>query len=548
MPMFFLGNASGHDFQFHLASWLDVAGQWREGIVYPRWAEWANWGFGEPRFIFYPPASWMLGAGLGTLLPWRMAPGAFIWLALVIAGLSMWQLAREWLPNRQALTAAILFAVSPYHLVIVYYRSDFAELLASALFPLAVLGALRMIRDDWKRVPGLALVFALIWLSNAPAGVIATYSLLLILAVGCAIHRSVRPLLGGGAAMAVGFGLAAFYILPAAWEQRWVQISQVLADNLRPSRNFLFSHSNDPEFTLFNWKVSAVALGTILVTGIAAVFVARQRRNLSAPWWTLVTLASVSTLLMFPPSIFVWEHLPKLQFVQFPWRWLLSLDVALAFFVAAALHSPRKQWLGWLVIFTATGAIGTSFVKNAWWDSEDIPLLADGIRSGHGYEGTDEYQSLGCDRYELPGQPSASADTSDAPSPSSNASVETPKIAKIDSESDAVMPLSVGEVQINRWTAETKLFTSKTSLQVSLAPRLINYPAWEIEVDKAIVHGDSLPETAQLSMEIPAGEHSVGVHFRRTWDRTTGTAISIFSAFLLFGFSAYTRRKASHVP
>jgi hypothetical protein len=546
MPMFFLGNASGHDFQFHLASWLDVAGQWREGIVYPRWAEWANWGFGEPRFIFYPPASWMLGAGLGTLLPWRMAPGAFIWLTLVIAGLSMWQLAREWLPNRQALIAGILFAVNPYHLVIVYYRSDFAELLASALFPLAVLGALRMIRDDWKRVPGLALVFALIWLSNAPAGVIATYSLLVILAVGCAMQRSVRPLLGGGAAMAAGFGLAAFYILPAAWEQRWVQISQVLADNLRPSRNFLFSHSNDPEFTLFNWKVSAVALGTILVTGIAVVFVARQKRNLSAPWWTLVTLASVSTLLMFPPSIFVWERLPKLQFVQFPWRWMLPLDVALAFFVAAALHSPRKQWLGWLVILTATGAIGTSFVKNAWWDSEDIPLLAGGIRSGHGYEGTDEYQSLGCDRYELPGQPSASADTSDAPSPSSNASVETPKIAKIDPESDAVLPLSAGEVHINRWTAETKLFTSKTSLQVSLAPRLINYPAWEIEVDKAIVHGDSLPETAQLSMEIPAGEHSVGVHFRRTWDRTTGTAISIFSAFLLFGFRAYTRRKAPH--
>jgi 6-pyruvoyl-tetrahydropterin synthase-like protein len=544
-PMLFLGNASGHDFQFHLASWLDVAGQWREGILFPRWAEWANWGFGEPRFIFYPPASWLLGAALGSILPWKIAPGAFIWLALVLAALTMWRLAREWLPGRQALTAGILFAVNPYHLVIVYYRSDFAELLASALFPLVVLGTLRVTRDGWVRVPGLALAFALVWLSNAPAAVIATYSLALMLLVGCSFRRDARPLLPGATAMVGGFGLAAFYILPAAWEQRWVQISQALTENLRPAQNFLFTHSNDPEFVLFNWKVSAVALGTILVTALAAVSAARQRRTFLQLWWTLLALGAASAFLMFPPSLFLWQHFPKLQFVQFPWRWLLPLDVAFAFFVAAILRTSRKQWLGWATILLATGAIGTTFVKGTWWDSEDIPVLMNAIRSQHGYEGTDEYEPLGSDRYQLPGQPPAAADGPDESSLNELAKTAAPKITTIDPESEAVAPINDKNVHIDRWSSETKVFRSKTNQPVALALRLLNYPAWEIKVDRTVVHGDSLPDTGQLWLQDPAGEHSVDVFFQHTSDRTAGSAISILSVFLLLGFSARSRRKSS---
>ncbi len=313
----FRGDASGHDFEFHLASWMDVAGQWREGVIYPRWAEWANWGFGEPRFIFYPPASWIAGATLGSVLPWKMVPTTLIWLTLIAAGMAMWKLAREYLSGPQAAAAAVLYAVNPYHLVIVYYRSDFAELMAAALLPLLVWAALRVIRnvgrDGRKGVPILGVIFAAIWLANAPVGVIATYSLALIIAVGCVLRASLRPALRGATGMAAGFGLAAFYILPAAWEERWVQINLVLSDEIRPTQNFLFTHANDPEFVIFNWKVSAVALGLMLVTGIAAVFAAKKRRDLRELWWVLLALAGASALLMFPLTAFLWRNLPKLR-------------------------------------------------------------------------------------------------------------------------------------------------------------------------------------------------------------------------------------------
>ena len=139
VPFFFLGNPSGHDFEFHLLSWMEVVAQWKQGILLPRWAAFAHWGFGEARFLFYPPASWNLGALLGACFPWKMVPGIFIWCALTASGSSMFLLARRWLSRTDAIFAAALYAVNPYNVVIIYWRSALAELLVAFLLPLLLL-------------------------------------------------------------------------------------------------------------------------------------------------------------------------------------------------------------------------------------------------------------------------------------------------------------------------------------------------------------------------------------------------------------------------
>jgi hypothetical protein len=537
--MLFLGNASGHDFQFHIASWMDAANQWREGIVYPRWAEWANWGFGEPRFIFYPPASWMLGAALGTVLPWMIVPGVFIWLALVAGGMSMWKLAREWLPAPFARVASVLFAVNPYGLVIVYYRSDFAELLAGAFLPLLIWAALHVARGDWRRAPLLAAAFAGIWLSNAPAGVIATYSLALILLVACARQRSLSPLVPGGVAMAGGFGLGAGYILAAAWERRWVQIAQAAADNLNPASNFLFTRASDPDFVKFNWKVSWVAVAVMIVTILAAIVESKRRREFPDMFWPLAALAFVSILLMFPFTHFVWRVLPEMRFVQFPWRWLEPLAVAFAFFVAAALGRARRPWVAWLagvILGVSIIAAATAMIRTAWWDSSDVPAMLASIRSGSGYRGTDEYDPLGCDRYELPGDPD------DLERVEGVSAVSAQPVEELDSESGDIVPASDVKIHIEKWSAERREFTAEARQPVTLAVRLLNYPAWDVRMDEKQFQPGAAHENGEMLVTVPEGAHRIEAHFRRTWDRAAGDAISILSAISLL---IIVRRKKS---
>lgn len=535
-PFFWLGTASGHDIQFHAGSWVDAANQWKQGILYPRWAEFANFGFGEPRFIFYPPLSWMLGAALGMLLPWSAVPGALIVISQTIAGITAYGLARRAVPQGWSLLAAACMAGNPNALLIAYQRSDFAELFASAFFPLLLLVALDLVSSAGSstarlpaRVVRFAAVFAVIWLSNAPAGVIATYACAALFGWEMIQQRSWKTAARGVAGFALGFGLAGFYLVPAAYEQRWVNIGDVLSGGLLPGDNFLFTTIQDADHNAFNRMASWIAVVMIVWT-IAALAVSwwkSNNKNKSGHQLRIAILivAGTATLLMTKLTNSLWMLLPKLKFVQFPWRWMSILAVAFAVFSAGAASKrlSRVVW-GILVAILLTGT-AAYLAKHAWWDTEDVPVIRNAVLSGEGYEGVDEYDPQGDEHENLPHKQERVAIW----------------------EEHAGKNRDKAAAKILEWGAEDRVVQVQSDARTKIRLRLLHYPAWRVTVNGKKIVPEGTQDYEAMVVPLEPGISTIEAKFERTPDRTAGGAISIL-AVLVSAMLWINGRKVSPMP
>ena len=503
IPWFWCGIPSGHDFEYHLNSWIEVLAQWRQGILYPHWSALAHFGYGEARYIFYPPASWTLGAVLGALLPWKIVPAVYNWLALTLAGMSMFALARRLTTPSNAIFAALFYAVNPYHLVIVYWRSAEAELLAASYLPLLLLFVLRLDEDGSRVITPLSLIVAAGWLTNIPSAVMIMYSLGALALWAAIFRRSGKILLHVAAAIALGMGVAAIYLLPVFHQRGWVNLRQVLSPGIRPLENFLFTVTRDPDHNRFNRIVSVVALWEIIIL-VVSLWIAR-RRSAKKIWQPLLLWGTIPTVLMVKIMLPLWNHLPVLEYVQFPWRWLLCLNVAVALVVVFALE---RWWLR--ILICAIALLSVPFVwhriQPPWWDKPaDIQEMVDNEHDGIGNDGTDEYVPSG-------------ADPSD-----------------IDQDAPLAVYHGSGAAQINiaGWQTEQRQLNVTATAPGTLTMRLFNYPLWTVQVNGQRITAQSTDDTVQMLIPIPAGESRLQILWAEAWDRKLGAGISALCLLLL---------------
>jgi len=583
LPLLLHGDSCGHDLGFHLLSWFDAAAQLRHGL-YPHWTVSAAWNAGEPRFVFYPPLSWLLGALLTQIMPPAAAPIAYIYLVLLAAGVAMVHCVRslghgfgvdEATARNAALPAAVLYLANPYMLFNAFERSAMAELLAAAWMPLLLLAVLR----PRPTARGIALPIALLWLTNAPAAVMGCYLFALLATlrvlrelIARRIH-ALRLALTCLAGAALGLALPGFYLVPAAYERRYVQVAMAVIQNLRFQDNFLFDRTTDAAHNVVNATVSRLAVtllaATALALGTLLLQVLRHRRNSPIeaspqdPRLTLaLTLALVAALIAFlllPLSTPLWNTLPEFAFLQFPWRLLTVLTPVLALTVALLLaplyhaddaRTPRpSRTLAWSPLLALLLPLALAFP--AWrlyaqgCDPADMPgFIAGLVANHHGVPPTDEYTPTAADNDVLrTADPGYWLAPSIAPEAAAAAAPHTvPNPAQLIPNFDGEIPLD-----------QTLSTPAPRHLELSL-PRpetlilnLRDYPAWRLTlaVPGYPERAPLLPAHLQrddglLAVVVPAGHWRLDVRWQRTPDQQWGLALSLCGLAAL-GLAFWTR-------
>lgn len=209
----------------------DAAQSLREGRLYPRWSPYALKGLGAPIPHYTPPGASYITALIDLLFTndTVFAMRIVHILAIITAGVSVYSLVMQRVHAMAGLIAALLYVYSPYvSLTVPHVLGDLPEAIALALLPMLLWVVHRTLRRNKAALLYLPIVSAILFLTS-PQHFVLGWLLSAILII---IHTSefggwqqIRTIALG---LCMGFGVSAFYWLPAFYERNlvhWLPVS-----------------------------------------------------------------------------------------------------------------------------------------------------------------------------------------------------------------------------------------------------------------------------------------------------------------------------------
>ena len=413
-----LNTRGGGDSPFLLMRTHQLVANLQDKVFPARWMPDAAYGLGYPFFSYYAALPYYVASsfhlvGLGMLTSIKLTPTLFA----AAAAVTMYGWSRGVLRGRaSAWLAAVAYTFVPFHLVNVYVRGDsLSEFAAFAFYPLILWGLDRLAAQPSLKcalMPSLAYA-GLIVTHNVSALIFSPFVLLyvafhLVRAVTAERHQRRAGIASRHLLLilpvALALLLSAWFWLPALAETDEVQLTAQTTGYFTYANHFRGRDLIQPGL-VFNYSTDAVsgspfAMGLLhaLLTGAGVLFglftflpsrsgagrvgerFPGARESGSCARLPLLGLALgavlLSTWMVTPLSRPLWERLPLLQLVQFPWRFL-SVQ---ALFASPLIGFPvsylasRRRWVGWAAALALGAALLTTALGGL--DVDFLPISA----------------------------------------------------------------------------------------------------------------------------------------------------------------------------
>ncbi len=367
--------ACTHDGHLHYHRVAALAHAWENGVYLSRWLPDLAFGYGYPFFVYReaPPLYAVLLPHLAGL-PLHAASNLFYALTILFSGIFMFLWARDLFGPRAGLVSAVAYMASPYMLIDALARGNAPESLALPLLPLILWAGRRWVLNASPGAfIGGVLGLALLSLShNISTFIFAPTLLVYLLALALFVDRrgageqgsngdllfSPAPLLPRSPALfrafaliVLGLGLAFFYTGGALlemdqvtlemstttrnndWRFNFATLSEIFAPVAAEDPTLV----NPPLLLRLGWApllLAAVGVsGLVWIRGNAPP--ARERR---LHIWLMVVATALYLFMALPVSRPLWEALPLIDFVQFPWRFVGRAALPVAFLAGVPFY------------------------------------------------------------------------------------------------------------------------------------------------------------------------------------------------------------------
>lgn len=493
-----------HDGEAHVARFAAYAKAFSSGQVIPRWASDLNSGYGTPLFIFFYPLPGYIASFLHLFgFEFEMVFKIILFSSFTFAPIFLFLWLKTKVRYEVAFVASAIYLVLPYRFLDTYVRGDIAEMVSFVFIPLIFL-FIDKVQKEKKIIPAVigGFFYSLFILSHNGIAVIFTP---VFFAYALIIAKDRREFFLSLVVFITGITLSSFFWIPAMLEAKYVFsklfIEGLYKENFIPFWNLFYSPWGfGPDVNVSGGQSPQIGILYTIVPFLALFLLRKMKKKKEIIFWLLVFF--FSTFMTTQQSAFIWERIPVIKLLGYPWRFvaLSGLASCIVIFYVLQLFKNKVLLYFLLGLFLVSSL---PFVKvNKYIDKDD--------EFYYSYRGTTDYHRR-----------------------TSPIWTETDFWKKAESQFEIISGEGMLE-NIRRVSVEHSV-TVQAKSQIAVVDNTVYFPGWRAEVDgiKVPIEFQDPNHRGLITFSISKGKHNIKVSFGESPVRLFSDMISLFGVLLI---------------